>query len=136
MGMPSLGDQELELLRFITERGPSTAVEAAEAFGAPRGLARTTIHTILERLRGKGYVTRKKSAEGFLYAARLPQHELLAGVVESFLRRTLGGSVKPFAAYLAHNAELSDEEIQELKSAVKALEARKTEGSDGGTEPV
>jgi len=136
MGMPSLGDQELELLRFITEHGPSTAVEAAEEFGTPRGLARTTIHTILERLRGKGYVTRKKTAEGYRYVARLPQHELLAGVVEGFLRRTLGGSVKPFAAYLAHNAELSAEEIEELKSAVKALEERKTEGSDGSAEPV
>jgi len=135
MGMPSLGDQELELLRFITERGPSTAIEVTEGFGTPRGLARTTIHTILERLRSKGYLTRKKTAEGYQYAARLKQSELLAKVVEGFLRRTLGGSVKPFAAYLAQSAELNDEEIQELKDAVKALEARKEE-HDGGAKPV
>ena len=42
MELPPLGDQELELLRFITERAPITVREAAESYGKDRSLARTT----------------------------------------------------------------------------------------------
>ena len=49
MGMPPLGDQELDLLKFITERSPMTVREACEGYGKDKGLARTTVLTMMER---------------------------------------------------------------------------------------
>ena len=58
VNMAPLGDQELDLLRYVTEHSPITVREAAESYGRDRGLARTTVLTMMERLRSKGYLTR------------------------------------------------------------------------------
>lgn len=40
--LPPLGDQELDLLSFVTDHGPITVREAVERYGKDRRLARTT----------------------------------------------------------------------------------------------
>jgi predicted transcriptional regulator len=47
------GDQELALLTWLAERPAITVGEVAEQYGAARGLARSTVLTMMERLRKK-----------------------------------------------------------------------------------
>jgi predicted transcriptional regulator len=124
---PSLGDQELEVLRFIADHGPLSVGEAARRFGESRGLARTTILTMMERLRKKGYLGRTKSNGAFQYACRAPKSELLRGLVQEFVEKTLDGSLSPFVAYLADAKGLSDEELAELKRQVDEMTLRRNE---------
>ncbi len=56
-----VGDQELALLHFIAGRGPTSVAQAVEGFGQPRALARSTVLTMMERLRRKGHLTRRPS---------------------------------------------------------------------------
>ena len=42
MKRPALGDQELEILRFVSERAPATVGEVAASYGESRKLARTS----------------------------------------------------------------------------------------------
>lgn len=123
----SIGDQELTLLRYVAEQGEATVGEAAEGFGAPRGLARSTVLTMMERLRGKGYLERRQAEGVFRYSARETDGELLHGVVRDFVERTLGGSVSPFVAYLTETEEVSDVELAELERLVAKLHSRKKE---------
>src|ERR1051326_905349 len=52
---PSLGEQELEVWRWIAGREPVSAREAIDHFAGERDLARTTVLTVIERLWQKGY---------------------------------------------------------------------------------
>jgi predicted transcriptional regulator len=122
-----LGAQELEVLRYIAEHAPVSVGEVAQEYGAARGLARTTILTMMERLRKKGYLTRSKQERPARYAPRVAQSDLLRGLVREFVERTLAGSVSPFVAYLAEAKGLSDEEVAELRRLVEALEAGREE---------
>src|SRR5262245_16629426 len=79
------GDQELQLLRHIARTGPCTVGEAADAVGAQHGLARSTVLTVMERLRGKGYLTRGKDGGVYRYASVSEDAELVHGVVGSFV---------------------------------------------------
>ena len=72
METPTLGDQELEVLRFVAEQCPISVGEVARQFGVPRGLARTTILTVMERLRKKGFLTRSKNERPARYAPARP----------------------------------------------------------------
>ena len=45
--------------------------------------------------------------------------------VGHFVDRALGGSISPLAAYLTDRAEVSDDELRELKRAVEALSERR-----------
>ncbi len=121
---PQLGDQELEVLRFVTDRAPVSVREVAEEWGKPRGLARTTILTVMERLREKKFLVRSKSdTDGaFQYAPAVEKAELMRGLVRDFVEKTLGGSLTPFVAYLADAKGLSDQEMDDLKRLVESME--------------
>jgi len=125
MGRPVLGNQELLLLNYIAERAPLSVGEAAEDFGKAHALARTTVLTMMERLRQKGRLTREKVGNTYQYRPSIPRDELQRGLVDEFVRKALGGSLGPFVAYLAHDARLTEEEIGQLHQLVDHLEAEK-----------
>jgi len=122
----SLGDQELTLLRYVTDHAPITVREVAAQFGEPHGLARTTILTMMERLRRKGYLTRGKDAGAFEYRPVVAKTELLQTLVHDFVEKTLGGSLSPFVAYLTDAQDLSERELSELRKLLEAKDAERS----------
>jgi predicted transcriptional regulator len=123
MAESSIGEQELTLLRHIADHGSVTVGEAAEAFGAPRGLARSTVLTMMERLRAKGHLGRRMIEGVYRYRTRASSADLLKGAVQRFVERNLDGSVSPFLAYLSEAGHLTDEQLQELEQIVTKLHA-------------
>lgn len=125
----SIGDRELALLRWIAERGGASVGEAAEQYGEPRELARSTVLTMMERMRAKGHLTRERVEGVYRYTSPANPRELMRGVVEGFVERTLGGSLSPFTAYLADAEAVDDDELAELEAIVARLKQRLEEPS-------
>ena len=123
----SIGDQELALLQYLAERGGATVGEAAEEYGVPRGLARSTVLTMMERLRAKGRLERRQVEGVYLYTSLAAAGEVMRGVVKSFVEKTLGGSVSPFVTYLTEEAEVSAEDLAELEELVAKLHSQRKE---------
>jgi predicted transcriptional regulator len=84
--------------------------------------------TIMERLRRKGYLTRKQIAGVYRYSPKVAKHDLLRGLVENFVDTTLGGSLSPFVAYLSENRPISDDDLNSLKRLVHTLEKERKGG--------
>lgn len=123
MSKARLGEQESAVLKWIAEHAPATVAEVTEGFASPRALARTTLLTVMERLRAKGYLTREKTHGVFRYAPSEPHPHQMRGVVRRFVESSLGGSLDPFVAYLAEDAHLSAAQLERLKQLVRDLEA-------------
>ena len=123
----SVGDKELALLRFVSERQDATVGEAAAGFGQPRQLARSTVLTMMERLRKKGYLSRRLVNGVYRYAPRTSPSAAVGRAVQTFIERALGGSITPFVAYLAEREHLSDTELAELEDALARLRERRTQ---------
>ncbi len=122
----SLGSMEIEVLRYIGDHYPVPVSEVVEYFGRTTGHARTTILTIMERLRKKGRLTRRKVDGVYRYSAKVAKQELLQGLVRDFVAKTLGGSVSPFVAYLSESGPISAEDLETLGRLVRDLkQARK-----------
>ncbi len=121
----AVGDQELAVLRYVAEHGPVTVGEVAERFGEAQGLARSTILTVMERLRKKGHLTRHKVEGVFQYSSLVPASELMRDVVGEFVQRSLAGSLSPFVTYLAEAEDVSEEELKQLQDVVARLQSRK-----------
>src|SRR5262245_20805713 len=94
----SIGDQELALLRFVSDHGAATVAQAAAGFGQPRGLARSTVLTMMERLRKKGHLSRRQVDGVYQYVPRTAPGAAVRQAVQTFVDRTLGGSITPFVA--------------------------------------
>jgi predicted transcriptional regulator len=124
MELPNLGELELELLSFVSDHAPITVREVLKQFGEPRGLARTTILTVMDRLRKKDYLKRKDRRGVFEYSPCLQKPDLLRKLTKSFTEKVLGGSLDPLVAYLIEDAKLSAKQLQELSQLVSALESK------------
>lgn len=122
-----IGDAELEVLRYIQDHHPATVAAVAAHFGRVKGHVRTTTLNVMGRLLAKRYLKRRKINGVFHYSPRHSKAELLRGLVRDFIDRSLGGSLSPFVAYMAQEAELSDADRAELKKLIDSLEVR-----DGG----
>lgn len=127
MNKGTLGEQELQLLQYISDHSPASVREAVDGFGIPNGLARTTVLTMLERLRHKGFLVRRRTGTVNVYSPSVEKSEVLRNVVQEFVERTLGGSMSPFVAYLAKARNLSDDEIAQLRELVSDEEGKKND---------
>jgi predicted transcriptional regulator len=119
-----LGRLELEVLRFVADHQPASVREVATHFAETSGQARTTLLTVMERLRTKGYLKRRKSEGVHRYTPTMSQPDLMRRMVGEFVEDVLGGSVSPFVAYLSRSAHLSEEEARKLEQLLKKIESR------------
>jgi predicted transcriptional regulator len=124
----ALGSTEIEILRYIGDHHPIKVGEVAEHVAQTTGQARTTVLTIMERLRQKGYLTRKRVEGVYRYSPRIPNHELLCGLVKNFVDTTLGGSVSPFVAFLSEGGEITADDLEALKRVVSNLGTQRKGG--------
>ena len=125
----TIGEQELALLRHIADRNGATVGEVVEQFGAANGLARSTVITMMDRLRNKGYLSRRLAGGVYRYQARASSEELTQGAIRRFVDRNLGGSVAPFVAYLSESARLTDAEVEELEAVLARLQSARRKES-------
>ena len=126
----TIGDQELALLQHIAESGDASVGEVAAGFGEARGLARSTVLTMMERLRAKAYLTRTQVDGGvgvFRYSTTARQDDVVRNAVGSFVEKTLQGSVSPFVAWMSQRTEVSDNELAELEALVATLQSKRKE---------
>lgn len=122
--MPSLGEQEMEILRHVSDQEPVSVREVAAHFEREKKWARTTVLTVMERLRKKGFLSRAQIEGVFKYSAKIQTVDVITSKVSDFVEKTLGGSVGPLFSYFLSSAELSDKEIAQLKELAAKIEKK------------
>ena len=89
----------------------------------------------MERLRRKGYLTRRQEGGLYQYSPSVPKLQMQQTLVRNFVTQALGGSLEPFMAYLTQEAEVSDSEMADLKQFIDGLEKRPRKADqEGGQE--
>lgn len=124
---PAVSRAELEVLSYIQDHHPITVRDVAEHFATHHGKAKTTILTLMERLRQKGHLTREESDGVFQYSPAVPKAETQGMMIQEFIQTALGGSLSPFMAYLSGKSRVSGSELEELKRLVAELEAHEAD---------
>lgn len=108
--MASLGDLERSVMEWLWGAGgPVTAPELREGL-ADRGLALTTVHTVLSRLEQKGFVTHD-DARPRRFTARGSREEHAA----ELMHEVLGQSADRQAVLARFVGSVSDEEARLLR---------------------
>jgi predicted transcriptional regulator len=125
----SIGELELEVWRYVADHPGITVADVALEFARRRNLARTTILTVMERLRSKRHLRRNRAGNANRYFASQSKARFLKSLVRQFLDRAMGGSLEPFVAYLMQDAKLTDRQLEELKKFVDKSVRRRKGGS-------
>lgn len=127
MSKPTVGDQELALLHYVADHEHASVGEVAADFGESRGLARSTVLTMMERLRAKAYLKRRQVDGMYRYSTATGPGEVMSQAVGQFVEKTLSGSLSPFVAWMSEKAEVSDNELAQLEKLVAQLQSRRKE---------
>jgi predicted transcriptional regulator len=125
MALPNVGRAEMDILRYILDHHPVTVRSVSDFVAETKGHTRTTVLNVMERLRQKGYLKRDLVDGVYNYSPTAPKSQMQLSLVQDFVNLSLGGSLRPFMVYLTEQAEVTDQEIDELKELVSGLENRR-----------
>jgi predicted transcriptional regulator len=119
-----LGDQELQIMKIVWERGSATVRDVYQDVLARRHVAYTTVMTTMNILEQKGYLKRRSGPDrAFVYEPAQQKKVVIRGMVREFLERVFNGSADPLMAHLIEDKHISPKDLDELRSSVR----RKTE---------
>jgi BlaI family transcriptional regulator, penicillinase repressor len=113
---------ELEILRVLWERGPSTVREVHESLDRERPTGYTTVLKLLQIMTEKGIVTRDERARAHVYAARVPEADTQRQLVGDLLDRAFGGSALKLVLHALSARKASPAEIARIRRMLDELE--------------
>src|SRR6185295_4945418 len=90
-----LTELQLAILRVVWDKGEATVQDIWEAMHPERGLAQTTIATMLSRLERRGVVTRRAQARQYHYKAAVTEPEVQHSMVAELTERLFDGDIPP-----------------------------------------
>ncbi|MGI9242668.1 MAG: BlaI/MecI/CopY family transcriptional regulator, partial [Verrucomicrobiales bacterium] len=90
--LPRPTEAELELLRVLWDRGPSTVRQIHEAQGVAKETCYTTTLKILQKMAEKGLVDRDEAQRSHVYRAAIKAEHTQRQLVRNLLQKAFGGS--------------------------------------------
>ncbi|MCL1854060.1 MAG: BlaI/MecI/CopY family transcriptional regulator [Peptococcaceae bacterium] len=107
-----ISDAELEVMRILwREKRPMGFMELRTELEGKMTWSKSTIHTLIARLRDKGVIS-TQFQNVTLYSAAISENEYL----QSFIDILFDGSAKNYIAALCRNGDLNEQDIDELKA--------------------
>jgi len=121
-----LGALQLAIMRVLWELGEATVTDVHQALLSERGLAPTTIATMLKKMEDKGVVAHRAEGRKFIYRPTVSEDQVTRGMVSDLTERLFGGDPVALVSHLIARHEIRPDELSELEKMIAA--ARKKEG--------
>ena len=116
-------DAELQVLRVLWSRGPSTVRQVHEALHADGGAGYTTSLKLMQNLHAKGLVGRDESERQHIYRATEAESTTVQGVVRQLIDRSFEGSAASLAMHALGAKRTTPEELARVRALIDELEA-------------
>jgi BlaI family transcriptional regulator, penicillinase repressor len=115
---------ELEILRVLWARGPSTVREVHDALSEKKNLGYTTVLKLLQIMTTKGIVRRNETQRAHVYEAGLPAEETKRQLAGDMLKRVFEGSASQLMMHALAGKRASREEIEEIRRLLDEYERK------------
>jgi BlaI family penicillinase repressor len=121
-----LSEFELDVMTHFWSDRELSAPELFERIGAERGVAYSTVKTIVDRLEQKGAIERVANrGRTIVYAPAIKRDRLRKPLVKTFVRRMFGDDLRPLFAQLVQDEKLSEEDLAYLRKLVAEAQRAK-----------
>jgi predicted transcriptional regulator len=123
--LPRPTDAELEILRVLWQRGPSTVREVQETLSGVKPTGYTTVLKMLQIMTEKGLVRRDEMQRAHVYEARLAQEQTQQQLVSDLLERVFDGSASNLVMHALEtnkNKRTSSDELSKIRRLLDEFE--------------
>ena len=115
-------DSELEILRVLWHRGPSTVREVHTALGPARDTGYTGVLKLLQIMLEKRLVERDDRARSHVYRAAVEREPTEQRLIADFAERAFGGSAAGLALRALSAKPATPAELKAIREALNRLE--------------
>ncbi len=117
--LPKISESEWLVMQVLWSNGALTANEVVKKLTGQTKWKPKTIKTLITRLMKKEAIEFKKEGRKYRYYAAVSEAKCVGAQRRSFVRRVYGGTMKPMLAAFLEDADLSAEDISELKKILE-----------------
>lgn len=114
----TLGDLQTAIMRELWQHGELSSAEVTEALRAERGLAPTTIATMLTKLEKKGVVTHRQEGRRYLYRALVSEDDVRRSMVTELTERLFEGNAAALVSHLIEENQLDRNELDRIENLI------------------
>jgi len=115
-------ESELEILRILWERGPSTVREVHEVLEKIKDAGYTTTLKIMQIMHEKGLLQRDTSSKTHIYAAAVSQENTQRQLLDKMIDTVFNGSASQLVLQALGNHKSSPEELERIKAYLNEIE--------------
>lgn len=123
-----LGQLQFAILSELWRRGEATVAQVHETLGKERGLALTTIGTMLRRMEGRGLVRHRQDGRVFVYRAQVGEGDVSRSMVTDIVDRAFDGSASALVSQLLREGDFDPAELSDLRRLIEEREAELRRG--------
>jgi predicted transcriptional regulator len=116
----TLTEAELRLMKILWRRGESAVTDLVAGLPEGEQLAYNSVLTTVRILEQKGYVEHRQEGRAFVYQACVQENEASRTEVRNVLSRFFGNSSEKLVLSLLGNEEISAEELDRLRDAIRS----------------
>ena len=114
----TLGDLQLAIMRVLWKRGEASVAEAHQALLAERGLAPTTIATMLVKMEKKGVVAHRRDGRRFVYRPTISEAEATRSMVDELAEKLFLGDRAALVSHLISEHELDAADLADIRRRI------------------
>ncbi len=115
-----LSELQLSVMRVIWNRSEATIAEVVEDLQRERGLAHTTVATLLLRLEKRGLLSKRKDGRAYLYTALVSGADAKRSMVSAFVASLFQGDSKELLTHLIRSEDVTLSDIAKIKAKLQA----------------
>lgn len=119
MARTTLGDLQHAIMTVLWERGEATSAEVHGALEADRGLAPTTIATMLRKMEDKGVVAHRAEGRQYVYRPTVTEDEVRRSMVGELVERLFAGDPSALVSHLLEEGEVDAETLARLRARLR-----------------
>ncbi|MEL6906172.1 MAG: BlaI/MecI/CopY family transcriptional regulator, partial [Planctomycetota bacterium] len=111
----SLGELQHAIMRVLWDRGEAPVSDVHRALLDERGLALTTIATMLSKMEKKGVVARRREGRGFVYRPTVTETQVHRTMVADLTEQLFDGDAAALVNHLLTEQEIDRGELGVIK---------------------
>src|SRR5436853_1766219 len=115
---------ELEILRVLWARGPSTVREVYQELRERKSLGYTTVLKLMQIMTAKGSVRRNEEQRAHVYEACQPAEKTKKQFAADVLQRVFDGSASELMMHALSGRKGTKQEIEELRRLLDEYEGK------------
>ena len=106
---------ELDILRVLWDRGPSTVREVHEVLAEAKQMGYTTVLKLLQIMTAKGLVTRNEQSRAHVYEATQPAEKTKRQLAGDLMQKVFGGSASQLMMHALPIKKASRADLNEIR---------------------